>query len=38
MWDFFENKARIKIDKFKQLPPLHKAVLDGNVSNIAKSL
>ncbi|HJD64880.1 MAG TPA: ankyrin repeat domain-containing protein [Rickettsia endosymbiont of Diachasma alloeum] len=34
MWKFFENKARIKIDEFKQLPPLHKAVLESNISNL----
>ncbi|ABV79519.1 ankyrin repeat domain-containing protein [Rickettsia bellii] len=34
MWDFFENKARIKMDKIKQLPPLHKAVLENNISNV----
>lgn len=34
MWQFFENKARIKIDEFKQLPPLHKAVLESNISNL----
>lgn len=32
MWDFFENKARIKMDKIKQLPPLHKAVLEDNMA------
>ncbi|HJD56230.1 MAG TPA: ankyrin repeat domain-containing protein [Rickettsia endosymbiont of Pyrocoelia pectoralis] len=31
---FFENKARIQIDRFKQLPPLHSAVKEGNVSEV----
>lgn len=34
MWSFLENKARIKIDRFKQLPALHSAVKEGNISDV----
>ncbi|KJW02171.1 ankyrin repeat family protein [Rickettsia endosymbiont of Ixodes pacificus] len=32
--NFFENKARIKIERFKQLPPLHAATAEGNISDV----
>ena len=31
---FFENKAIIKIERFKQLPPLHAAAAEGNISDV----
>ncbi|BBJ32182.1 hypothetical protein RAS_12910 [Rickettsia asiatica] len=31
---FFENKARIKIERFKQLPPLHAAAAEGSISDV----
>ncbi|XVN40316.1 MAG: ankyrin repeat domain-containing protein [Rickettsia endosymbiont of Argas persicus] len=38
MWKFlevfFEKQTRIKIDKFKQLPSLHSAVKEGNISDV----
>ncbi|WP_341787061.1 ankyrin repeat domain-containing protein [Rickettsia endosymbiont of Cantharis rufa] len=37
MWnilEFLENKATIKIEKFKQLPPLHAAASEGNISDV----
>lgn len=34
MWKILEKKARIKVDRFKQLPPLHKAVWEENISNV----
>ncbi|HJD59946.1 MAG TPA: ankyrin repeat domain-containing protein [Rickettsia endosymbiont of Omalisus fontisbellaquei] len=32
--EFLENKATIKIEKFKQLPPLHAAASEGNISDV----
>jgi|GEM_PF-4003563 len=38
MWNFFENffenQSRVKIGRFKQLPPLHSAVKEGNISDV----